>query len=38
MLYPIELLRHKSTTRNAVRWTACMLTVSLAFVMSSMAF
>jgi hypothetical protein len=35
MLYPIELLRHKSTTRNAVRWTACMLTGMPAFVMSS---
>lgn len=38
MLYPIELLRHRSTTRNAVRWTACMLTASLAFVMSSVGF
>ena len=38
MLYPIELLRHGSTTRNAVRWTASMLTATLAFVMSSLPF
>lgn len=36
MLYPIELLRHKSTTRNAVRGTACMLTTYPAFVMLSL--
>ncbi len=36
MLYPIELLRHESTTRNVVRETACMLTTYLAFVMSSL--
>lgn len=36
MLYPIELLRHESTTRNAVRGTACMLTTCPAFVMSSL--
>ena len=35
MLYPIELLRHKSPARNAGRWTACMLTGRPAFVMSS---
>ena len=35
MLYPIELLRHKSRARNARRWTACMLTGRPAFVMSS---
>ena len=38
MLYPIELLRHESTTRDAVRRTACMLTTRPAFVMSPMAF
>ena len=36
MLYPIELLRHESTTRNVVRGTACMLTAYPAFVMSSL--
>ena len=35
MLYPIELLRHTSPARNAVRWTACMLTGKPGFVMSS---
>lgn len=38
MLYPIELLRHKSPARNAARWTACMLTGGSAFVMSSVGF
>ena len=38
MLYPIELLRHKSHARNALRWTACMLTGGSAFVMSSVGF
>lgn len=38
MLYPIELLRHKSTTRTVVRGTACMLTTYPGFVMSSLFF
>ncbi len=38
MLYPIELLRHKSHARNAMRWTACMLTGGSDFVMSSVGF
>ncbi len=35
MLYPIELLRHKPSRRNAARWTASMLNGGPAFVMSS---
>ena len=38
MLYPIELLRHTSPARLAVRWTACMVTGRPAFVMSSVGF
>ncbi len=38
MLYPIELLRHESPARTAVRRTASMVTGSPVFVMSSTAF
>ena len=38
MLYPIELLRHESTTGTVVRGTACMVTTCPAFVMSSLFF
>ena len=35
MLYPIELLRHKSAAKKRGARTACMLTAGPAFVMSS---
>lgn len=38
MLYPIELLRHCADALNGASGTACMLTASPCFVMSSLSF
>jgi hypothetical protein len=38
MLYPIELLGLMTAIKPWRRWTACMLTAEVSFVMSSLGF